>query len=153
MPTIKERLSEIIKNSMKSGDKDTLGFARNLHAAVRKEEIDGRTDGKGGELDDAGVIAIITKLVKQRKDSIDQFAKGGREDLVKKETAELTFLQGFLPAGLSEAEVRSLVDWAVTESKAASAKDMGQVMKLLMPKIQGRADAKLVNQLVREKLG
>lgn len=153
MPTIKARLSELMKSSMKSGDKDTLGFVRNLHAAVRKKEIDGRTDGQGGELDDEGVLKIISSLVKQRQDSIEQFEKGGREDLVLKEKTELKFLQSFMPAQMGEDEVRKLVDWAVVESKAASPKDMGQVMKLLLPKVQGRADGKLVNQLVRERLG
>jgi uncharacterized protein YqeY len=146
--TIKEQLSDKIKTSMKSGDKDTLTYARNLHAAVRKKEIDDRID-----LDDAGVVKIITSLVKQRQDSIDQFKQGGREDLVAKEEAELKFLQAFLPEQMGEAEIRKLVDWAVTESKAAGPKDMGNVMKLLMPKVQGRADGKLVNQIVRERIG
>ena len=148
MATLKEQLSEQIKTAMKSGNKDALTYARSLHAAIRKKEIDDRI-----ELDDAGVIKIVTSLVKQRQDSIDQFRQGGREDLVAKEEAELKFLQTFLPTQLSEAEVRQLVDWAVTESKAASAKDMGLVMKLLMPKVQGKADGKLVSQLVKERLG
>lgn len=145
---IKESLSEQMKAAMKSGDKDTLGFARNLHAAVRKKEIDDRTD-----LDDAGVLKIIGSLVKQRQDSIEQFKQGGREDLVAKEEAELKFLQSFMPAQMSEAEIRKVVEWAVAEAKATSPKDMGNVMKLLMPKVQGKADGKLVNQIVREKIG
>lgn len=148
MATIKERLSESMKTAMKSGDKDTLAFARNLHAAVRKKEIDDRQD-----LDDAGVQKIIGTLVKQRQDSIEQFKAGGRTDLVQKEEAELKFLQAYLPEQMSEAEVAKLVDWAVQESKATSAKDMGNVMKVLMPKVQGRADGKLVNQLVKSRLG
>jgi uncharacterized protein len=148
MATIKESLSAQMKGAMKAGDKDTLAFARNLHAAVRKKEIDDRVD-----LDDDAVVKIISSLVKQRQDSIEQFQKGNREDLVLKEQAELKFLQSFLPEQLGEADVRKLVDWAVTESKAAGPKDMGNVMKLLMPKIQGRADGKLVNQLVRERIG
>jgi uncharacterized protein len=148
MATIKERLSETIKTAMKSGDKDTLSNARNLHAAVRKKEIDDRVD-----LDDAGIQKIIGTLAKQRQDSIEQFKAGGREDLVAKEEAELKFLMTFMPQQLSEDEVRKLVDWAVTESKAASAKDMGNVMKVLMPKVQGKADGKLVNSLVRARLG
>ncbi len=147
MATIKERLSETMKASMKSGDKDTLAFTRNLHAAVRKKEIDDRID-----LDDAGVQKIIQSLVKQRQDSIDQFKQGGREDLVAKEQAELKFLQQYIPAQMTEDEVRKLVDWAVNESKAVSAKDIGNVMKVLMPKVQGVADGKLVNQLVKERL-
>src|SRR6478735_4993290 len=148
MATIKEKLSEGIKTAMKSGDKDTLAFGRNLHAAVRKKEIDDRID-----LDDAGVLKIITTLVKQRQDSIDQFKQGGREDLVAKEESELKFLQTFMPAQMDEAEIRKIVDWAVTEAKATGPKDMGNVMKLLLPKTQGRADGKLVNQLVRERIG
>jgi uncharacterized protein YqeY len=148
MATIKERLSEQMKSSMKSGDKDTLGFVRNLHAQVRKKEIDDKI-----ELDDAGVQKIIATSMKQRQDSLDQFKQGGRMDLVAKEEAELNFLKSYMPAQMSEDEVRKIVDWAVTESKAASAKDMGNVMKLLMPKVQGKADGKMVNQLVKERLG
>ena len=148
MASIKERLSEQMKAAMKSQSKDTLAFCRNLHAAIRKKEIDDRKD-----LDDAGVIKIITSSIKQRQDSIEQFKAGNREDLVAKEAAELQFLQSFMPKQLEEDEVRKLVDWAVTESKAAGPKDMGNVMKILMPKVQGLADGKLVNQLVRERLG
>lgn len=147
MATIKERLSDMMKSSMKSGDKTTLAFVRNLHAAVRKKEIDDRID-----LDDAGVLKIISSLGKQRQDSIEQFKQGGREDLVLKEQAELQFLQSFMPAQMEESEIRSLVDWAVAEAKAAGPKDMGNVMKLLLPKVQGKADGKLVNQFVREKI-
>jgi uncharacterized protein YqeY len=148
MPTLKERLSEEMKSAMKGGDKEKLGFVRNLHAAIRKKEIDDRVD-----LDDAAVAKIAQTLLKQRQDSIDQFRQGGREDLVAKEEAEARFLQTYLPEQMGADEVRKLVDWAVTESKAASAKDMGAVMKLLMPKVQGKADGKLVNQLVKERLG
>lgn len=148
MPTIKERLTETMKSSMKSGDKDTLAFARNLLAAVKKKEIDERV-----ELDDAGVAKIIQTSLKQRQDSIEQFRAGGREDLATKEEAEARFLKAFLPEQMSEAEVRALVDWAVQESGAKSAKEMGAVMKLLLPKTQGKADGKLVNQLVKERLG
>jgi uncharacterized protein YqeY len=146
--TIKGRLSEQMKSAMKSGDKDLVLFARNLHAAIRKKEIDDKVD-----LDDAGVQKIISSLIKQRQDSIEQFKQGGREDLVAKEEAELKFLQAFMPAQMDEAEVRKIVDWAVTEARAAGPKDMGNVMKLLMPKVQGRADGKLVSQLVKERLG
>lgn len=145
--SIKEILSETMKASMKSGDKELLGFVRNLHAAVRKKEIDDRAD-----LDDAGIQKIIGTLVKQRQESISQFKQGGREDLVTKEEAELKFLQSFLPAQMSEAEITSLVTAAVSEAKAQSAKDMGAVMKVLMPKVTGRADGKLVNEIVRAQL-
>lgn len=145
--SIKQKNSDLMKASMKSGDKDTLAFVRNLHAAIRKKEIDDRVD-----LDDAGVLKIIASLVKQRQDSIEQYKAGNREDLVTKEEAELKFLKSYMPEQMGEDEIRKLVDWAVTESKAASAKEMGKVMALLMPKVQGKADGKLVNQIVKERL-
>ncbi len=148
MATIKEKNSETMKSAMKSGDKDLVLFTRNLHALIRKKEIDDKVD-----LDDAGVQKIIQSAIKQRQDSIEQFKTGGRQDLVDKETAELKFLQAYMPEQMGEAEVRKIVEWAISEAKATSAKDMGNVMKLLMPKTQGRADGKLVSQIVKEKLG
>lgn len=146
--SIKTVLSEKLKASMKSGDKDTLSFCRNLHAAIRKKEIDDRID-----LDDAGVQKIISVLCKQRQDSVEQFAKGGREDLVKKERAELVFLQAFLPPQLSPEEIQKIIDEAIVETKAKEAKDLGSVMKLVAPKTQGRADGKAVNNMVKKSLG
>ncbi len=148
MSELKTKLSEAMKTAMKAGDKATTAYSRNLHAAVRKREIDDRVD-----LDDAGVIKIVQTLAKQRQDSIEQFRQGGRQDLVANEEAELKFLQGFLPAQMDEAEIRKIVEAAVAQSGAKSAKDMGAVMKILMPQVQGKADGKLVNQIVREKLG
>ena len=145
--SLKERVSELMKSSMKSGDKDTLNTVRMLHSAIRKKEIDEKVD-----LDDAGIIKIVNSLAKQRQDSIEQFQAGGRQDLVEKETKELELLKTFLPQQLSEAELRVLVDSAVKEANAATQKDMGNVMKVLMPKVSGRADGKLINQLVRERL-
>ena len=146
--TLKPRLSDEIKTAMKAGDKEKLGYARTLHAAIRKKEIDDRVD-----LEDDGVQKIVLSLVKQRQDSIEQFEKGGREDLVAKEKAELAYLKTFLPEEMSPEEVKAVVEWAVTEAKASGPKDMGAVMKLLMPKTQGKADGKLVSQLVKERLG
>ena len=145
---LKDRLAETIKTAMKSGSKDLLGYARNLHAAIRKKEIDDRVD-----LDEAAFQKIVQTSAKQRQDSIEQFRTGGREDLVAKEEAELKFLQSFLPQQMDEAEIRKLVDWAVTESKADGPKAMGAVMKLLLPKVQGKADGKLVSQIVTQILG
>lgn len=147
MATIKAQLSDLMKSSMKSGDKDTLGFVRNLISAVRKKEIDDKVD-----LDDAGVQKIIGSALKQRQDSIEQYKAGNRPDLVAKEEAELEFLKKFMPAQMGEDEIRKIVDWAVTESKAQGPKEMGKVMGLLMPKVQGKADGKLVNQIVKERL-
>jgi uncharacterized protein YqeY len=147
MATIKERISEETKQAMKGGDKARLAALRMLHSAVRKKEIDDRVD-----LDDAAVCKIISTLVKQRQDSIEQFKAGNRMDLVEKETAELIMLQSFLPKQLSEAELVSIVETAIRDANAKTQKDMGAVMKLLMPKVSGLADGKLVNQLVRDRL-
>lgn len=147
MPSIKERVSEDTKAGMKSGDKAKVAALRMLHSAVRKKEIDDRAD-----LDDAGVIKVITTLVKQRQDSIEQFKAGGRQDLVDKEMAELALLQSYLPEQMSQDELVRIVESAIQESNAKTQKDMGAVMKVLMPKVAGKADGKLVNQLVRERL-
>lgn len=147
MPSIKERISEDMKAAMKSGDKAKLSAVRMLHAAVRKKEIDDRID-----LDDAGAVKIITTLVKQRQDSIEQFTAGNRQDLVDKETAELKLLQAYLPAQMSQDELVKIIDSAIQESDAKTQKDMGKLMKVLMPQVSGKADGKLVNQLVRERL-
>lgn len=137
-----------MKTAMKSGDKVTLQFIRNLHAAIRKKEVDDRVD-----LDDAAIIKLIGSMVKQREESIAQFKTGGREDLVAAEEAEANYLKQYLPAQLSEAEVKALVQASIAEADAKDIKDLGKVMKVLLPKVQGKADGKLVNQLVRESLG
>jgi uncharacterized protein YqeY len=147
MTTLKERLSAQMKTSMKSGDKETLLFVRNLHAAIRKKEIDDRVD-----LTDADVMKIVISSAKQRQDSIDQFKAGNREDLVQKEQAELAFLHTYLPAQMEESALRALIDSAVTEAKATTMKDLGSVMKILLPQVQGKAEGKWVNQLVRERI-
>lgn len=148
MPTIKEINQETMKTSMKSGDKATLQFTRTLHAAIRKREIDDRKD-----LDDAEISKLICTMLKQREDSITQFRAGGREDLAASEEAEAKYLKQFLPEQMTADEIKVLVAQAVEESGAKDAKEIGKVMKVLQPKIAGRADGKLVNQLVREKLG
>ena len=104
-------------------------------------------------IDDAGVVKIIQSSAKQRQDSIEQFQKGGREDLVANEQAELNFLKSFLPEQMGEAEIRSLVEAAVAQSGATSAKEMGAVMKILMPQVQGKADGKVVTALLNSKKG
>ena len=147
MPTIKERISADMKEAMKAGEKARLSAIRMLHAAVRKKEIDDRVD-----LDDAAVMKIISSLVKQRQDSIEQFAAGNRQDLVDKETAELKLLQAYLPEQMSQDELVKIVEGAIKEANAATQKDIGNVMKILMPKVAGKADGKLLNQLVRERL-
>ena len=148
--SLKEKLTEDMKAAMKAKEegKQRLSVIRMVRGAIRQQEIDGKV-----ELDDEGVIAVISKEVKQRRDSIEEFKKGGREDLVAQNEADVAILMEYLPQQLSEEEVRKIVREAVAESGATSQKEMGKVMKVLMPKVKGRADGKLVNNLVREILG
>ena len=148
MSELKAKLSDAMKNAMRSKDKDTLTFARNLHAAIRKKEIDGRVD-----LTDEDVQQIVGTMIKQRQDSVEQFKKGGREDLVAQEEAEIAFLLHYLPPQMSEEEVNAIVSEVIGEVGASGAKDMGKVMQALMPRVRGKADGKLVNQIVKSKLG
>ena len=148
MPTIKEINQENMKAAMKGGDKPTTQYSRNLHAAIRKREVDDRVD-----MVDAEIVKLITSMLKQREDSITQFKAGGREDLVANEEAEATYLRKFMPAQMTEAEVKDLIAKIAVEVDAKDAKDLGKVMKVLQPQVAGRADGKLVSQWVREKLG
>ena len=145
--SIKQRLSDFIKTSMKAGHKNQLSFGRNLHAAIRKKEIDDRID-----LDDAGVQKIISTLLKQRHESIEQFKAGARADLVEKEEAEVSFLSQFMPPPLSDSDLLGFVKQAIAQVGATQARDMGKVMASVLPHVQGRADGKKVNQMVREEL-
>lgn len=145
--SLKEQLAADMKEAMKAHDKDRLAVIRMVRGAVRQQEIDGKT-----ELDDNGVIAVISKEVKMRRDSIDEFKKGNRQDLVDKTQAEIDVLMPYLPAQLSEDEVRELVKAAVEQTGATTAKDMGKVMGVLMPKVKGRADGKMVNTIVKSFL-
>ena len=148
MSALKDKLMAIIKDAMKSGEKDRLTYARNLHAALKQKEIDERI-----ELDDDAVIAIAATLAKQRQDSIDAAEKAGRADIADKEKAELAFLQTeILPAELSEDELREMIGAAISEAGAAGPKDMGKVMKALMPKTAGRADGGKVSARVKKAL-
>lgn len=148
--SLKEKLANDMKEAMKAREagKARLSVIRLVRGAVRQIEIDQKV-----ELDDEGVLAVISKEVKQRRDSIEEFKKGGREDLVAQNRADVAILMEYLPAQLSEAEVRALVDEAVAAVGAQGPKDMGKVMKELMPKVKGKADGKLVNQLVKEAIG
>ena len=139
-----------MKEAMKAREagKECLSVIRLVRGAIRQIEIDQRV-----ELDDEGVLAVISKEVKQRRDSIEEFKKGGREDLVAQNEADIAILMEYLPAQLTEAEVKALVDEAVAAVGAKDPKDMGKVMKELMPKVKGKADGKLVNQLVKAAIG
>lgn len=148
--SLKEKLANDMKEAMKAREagKARLSVIRLVRGAVRQIEIDQKV-----ELDDEGVLAVISKEVKQRRDSIEEFRKGGREDLVAQNEADVAVLMEYLPTQLSEAEVRALVAGAVAAVGAQGPKDMGKVMKELMPKVKGKADGKLVNQLVKEAIG
>jgi len=145
---LKRQLDAEMKAALKAQDKTKLSAIRSIRGAVKDKEIHLRR-----ELSEAEIQDVIAGLVKQRKDSIEQFSKGGREDLVAQETAELNVLLGFLPQQLTEAEVEALVDKALAELGASSSKDLGRVMKHVMPQVAGRADGKLVNRIVKQKLG
>ncbi len=144
---LKEKISEDMKAAMKAHEKDRLAVIRMVRSAIRQMEIDGKK-----ELDDEGVIAVISKEVKMRKDSLEEFQKGGREDLVAKTQAEIDVLLPYLPKQLSEEEITALVKEAVEQTGASAPKDMGKVMGVLMPKVKGRADGKLVNGIVKSML-
>lgn len=145
--SLNKQLSDDIKTAMKHGDKVTLATLRNLRAAIRYAEIDA-----GAELDDAGVVAVITKQAKQHRDSITEFTKAGRTDLVETEAAELAILEKYLPAQLSEAEIKEKAQAVISELGVSDIKGMGLVMKQLMADLKGQADGKMVNQVVRQLL-
>ncbi|MBZ0221384.1 MAG: GatB/YqeY domain-containing protein [Candidatus Methylomirabilis sp.] len=134
--------------AMKSGDKDRLSTLRMLLSAIKYKEVDAKH-----QLNDEEVVSVLSTLIKQRQDSIDQFRKGGREDLVLKESKEVEVLKGYLPPQLSADEVRDIIKKAAQETGAAGPKDMGKLMKAVMPLVKGKADGKLVNDIVKEVLG
>jgi len=144
---LKERIQEDMKNAMRARDAASLGAIRLLQAAIKQKEVDERIVA-----DDAAVLAIVEKLIKQRKDSIAQFEQAGRQDLVDKEKAELALLSGYLPRQMSEAEVTAAIDAAIAESGATGAQAMGKVMAVLKPKLAGRADMSKVSGLVKARL-
>ncbi len=146
--TLKARITEDMKAAMRSGEKDRLGLIRMLQAGIKQREVDERI-----ELDDTQVLAVIDKMVKQRKDSVEQFRAGGREDLATREEAELAWLAGYLPAQLSEAEVDALIKDAIAATGAASMKDMGKVMGAVKPRAQGRCDMGALSARIKAALG
>jgi len=146
--TLKERINEDMKTAMRSGEKDRLAVIRLLQAAIKQREVDERI-----ALDDAQVMAVLEKMIKQRKESIVAFEKGGRADLVAKETNEIAVLQPYLPAQLSDAELDALVAEAIATTGAASIKDMGKVMGVVKAKAAGKADMGAVGARIKAKLG
>ncbi len=145
--TLKDRIQSDTKSAMKAGDKDRLKVLRMLLAAIKQIEIDERR-----ELDDAGVLAVLTKMVKQRRDSISQFEDGGREDLAAIERAEIAVLEDYLPAPLSDAELDALIEAAIEETGAEGMRDMGKVMGIVKNRVQGRADMGVVSGRVKGRL-
>lgn len=145
--SLMEKLTADMKEAMKQGEKERLSVIRLVRGAVRQAEIDGKKI-----LSDDEVIGIITKEVKMRRDSIEEFERGKRADLVKKAEEEISLLMPYLPSQLSIDEVKKIVEEAVAEVGATTAKDMGKVMGALMPRVKGRADGKLVNEIVRSIL-
>jgi len=133
---------------MRAKEADRLGTLRLITAAIKQKEVDERI-----ELSDAAVLAVLEKMIKQRKDSIAQFQAGGRQDLVDKEQAELTILSAYMPAQLSEADVSAAVLAAIAQVGAAGPQDMGKVMAVLKPQLAGKADMGLVSRLLKSKLG
>ncbi|MCP3697342.1 GatB/YqeY domain-containing protein [Aliivibrio sp. S4TY2] len=142
-----EQLKDEQKLAMKAKDKLRLGTIRLALSEIKQREIDGHTT-----LSDDDIIAVLTKMVKQRRDSVSQFSAAGRDDLAEKESAEITVLEDFMPQALTDEEVAELLDKAIAESGAEGMQDMGKVMGVLKPQIQGRADMGKVSQLVKSKL-
>ncbi|NOY63922.1 MAG: GatB/YqeY domain-containing protein [Nitrospirae bacterium] len=142
-----ESIEADLRESLKSANKTKVSVLRMIKASIKNREID-----KGSPLTDEEIIEVLVSLVKQRRESIEEFRRAGRNDLVKQEEEELSILQSYMPEQLSEEELVNLIRAAIEEAGATSPRDMGKVMKLIMPRVKGRADGKVVNQKVREIL-
>ncbi|WP_223494056.1 GatB/YqeY domain-containing protein [Stenotrophomonas indicatrix] len=145
--SMKQQLTEDMKAAMKGGEKHKLGVIRLINAAIKQKEVDERI-----ELDDTAVIAVLDKMVKQRKDSVSQFEAANREDLAAIERAEIVVIEAYLPAKMGEAEIIAAIQAAIAETGANSAADMGKLMGALKPKLAGQADMGLVSKLVKQAL-
>jgi uncharacterized protein len=145
--SLKQQLTDDMKAAMKAGEKDRLGVIRLVNAAIKQKEVDERV-----ELDDAAVLAVLEKMVKQRKDSVTQYENAGREDLAAIERAEIAVIETYLPAKLDEAAIGAAIDAAVAETGASGPADIGKLMAVLKPKLAGQADMGLVSKLVKQKL-
>lgn len=149
MPTeLKDRIQSDVKDAMRAKAKERLGTLRLVTAAIKQKEVDERI-----EMDDDQVLQVLTKMVKQRQDSITQYTDAGRDDLAAQEQAELAIIGEYMPAALSEEELKELVSKALAETGAQSIKDMGKVMGVLRPAVQGRADMGAVSAQVKQALG
>jgi len=145
---LKQRLVDDMKAAMKAGEKRRLGVIRLINAAIKQREVDERI-----ELDDTQVLAVFDKMLKQRRDSIAQYEGAGREDLAEQERYEVGICQEYLPEAMTADEIAVLVEEAVTSTGATSMKDMGKVMGIVKPKVQGRADVGAVSAMVKQRLG
>jgi len=146
-PSIKSRISEDVKAAMRAGERDRLTTLRGIMAAFKQIEVDTRET-----LDDAGTIAVLDKLAKQRRESIEQFANAGRDDLVARESDELAIIQEYLPPPLDEAAIEALIEETIAGTGAVGMKDMGKVMAKLRPELQGRADMAAVSARIKARL-
>ena len=147
--SLKQQITEDMKAAMKGGDKKRLGVIRLILAAIKQIEVDSRI----ASLEDEQVLAVLDKMVKQRRESVAQYEKAERNDLVDQEKYEIGIIQTYLPAALIESEITTLIQAAIQESQASSVKDMGKVMAILKPKMQGRADMSSVSAQVKTLLG
>jgi len=147
MSALKDRITGDMKAAMKGGDKPRLGVIRLILAAIKQIEVDERI-----ELDDARVLSVLDKMVKQRRDSITQYENAGRTELADQEKFEIGIIQEYLPQQLTEAEIANLIDEAMEATGASSMKDMGKLMGMLKPKLQGRADMGAVSAQIKQKL-
>lgn len=145
--SLKQQLTDDMKTAMKAGEKERLGVIRLINAAIKQREVDERI-----ELDDAAVLAVLEKMVKQRKDSISQYEAAKREDLAAVERAEMAVIETYLPAKLGEAEVLAAIKEAIAQTGASSPADMGKLMGVLKPKLAGQADMGQVSALVKKAL-
>ena len=145
--SLKNQLTDDMKSAMKAGEKDRLGVIRLINAAIKQKEVDERI-----ALDDAQVLAVLDKMVKQRRDSVSQYDAAGREDLAGIERAEIAIIEHYLPAKMSEAEIVDIVDGAIRDSGAAGPADMGKLMGVLKPRLAGKADMGDVSAIVKRRL-
>jgi len=144
---LKQRIMDDMKSCMREGDKERLGTIRLALSAIKQQEVDSRST-----LEDADILAILDKMAKQRRESIEQFEKAGRDDLASKEKDELKVIQTYLPSQLSDEEIASIIDEAIQTTGAQTMRDMGKIMGIIKPKMQGRADMSAVSTLIKSRL-
>lgn len=148
MSELKQRIAEDVKQAMRARDRERLGALRLLQAAIKQKEVDERR-----ELGDADVIAVVEKMIKQRRESVRQYQEGGRPELAQADQAEIEVLEAYLPKPLDESELEALIDEAIRQTGASTMRDMGAVMAALRPRVAGRADMAQVSARVKARLG